>query len=54
LLEVAIAGGIQYYGQLTDNPAFASIADDPRMESLQATMVANINEDRELLGLDPI
>jgi len=54
VIEQAIAGGIQYYGQVSNNPVFVDIADHPRMHELQATMVANINEDRVALGLDPI
>jgi hypothetical protein len=53
-LEQAIAGGIQYYGKLADDPAYASLMADPRLEVLQGTMTANINVDRQALGLDPI
>jgi TolB-like protein len=53
-LEQAIAGGIQYYGHLRDDPAYESLREDPRLLAVQETMTANINTDRVALGLDPI
>ena len=50
----AVASGVQYYGVLTDDPAFKSIANDPRLQEIQQTVTANINEDRVALGLDPL
>lgn len=53
-IDQAVASGVQYYGVLTDDPAFKSIADDPRLQEIQQTVTANINEDRVALGLEPL
>lgn len=54
VLNQAIDGGIQYFGQLADDPAYEALRDDPRLLAAQLTMTNNINEDRAALGLDPI
>ncbi|MDA0993093.1 MAG: hypothetical protein O3A13_05620 [Proteobacteria bacterium] len=54
-LEKSISRGLQTYAPLTTfSPVFESLSDDPRFIEIEATMVANINEDRVAIGLSPI
>ena len=51
-MNVAVEQGWRTIGDPVESvPEFSSLADDPRFEELKATMLANANADRKLLGL---
>ena len=51
-LEQAVNRGWRIVGDpIEAAPELASLADDPRFEELKSAMLANVNTDRELLGL---
>ena len=54
-LEKAIGRGLQTYAPLAVvEPALATLKDNDRFLALEARMVANINEDRAAMGMEPI
>ena len=54
-LAQAIDRGYQGFAPIaSDSPIFEPLRDDPRFVAAEATMIANINRDRETLGLDAI
>jgi TolB-like protein len=54
-LEQSVEHGLQAYAPMVESwPALASLQDNPRFIELEAKMIANINEDRVALGMDPI
>ena len=54
-LEKSVAAGLQTYAPLAKNlPELASLEDDPRFIEIEATMIANVNEDRAALELEPV
>ena len=53
-LEQAVASGWVPLGEPTEvDPRFSLLAGDPRFEPIKATMLATLNRDRALVGLDP-
>jgi len=51
-LRSAADGRVVIVGDpVTEVPAFAALAGDPRLAEIEATMLATVNSDRELLGL---
>lgn len=51
-LEAAVDGGWVAIGDPAEiEPALAVLVDDPRYAVIKADVLANVNEDRELLGL---
>jgi hypothetical protein len=53
-LEHAVATGWVPLGEPTDvDPRYSLLADDPRFEPIKETMLATLNRDRALVGLDP-
>lgn len=51
-LQSAVANRVVIVGDAVEEvPAFAALADDPRFADIEATMLATVNADRELLGL---
>ena len=54
-LEMSVENGLQAYAPLAvADVSFASLQDNPRFIEIEAKMIANINEDRVALGMDPI
>ena len=54
-LEHAIGRGYQDYDLFAAiTPMFEPLRDDPRFMAVEAAMVANMNVEREALGLEPI
>jgi len=51
-LEAAVDGGFRLIGDPAEvAPALAVLVDDPRFAAIKTRMLANVNADRELLGL---
>jgi TolB-like protein/Tfp pilus assembly protein PilF len=51
-LETAVDGGFRLIGDPAEvEPALAALVDDPRFAAVKTRMLANVNADRELLGL---
>jgi len=51
-LESAVDGGFRLIGDPAEvEPALAVLVDDPRFAAIKTRMLANVNADRELLGL---
>ena len=54
-LEQAIGRGLQVAAPIAkDSPMFEPLQDNPRFVAAEAAMIENINNDREVLGLDAI
>jgi TolB-like protein len=54
-LQQAASRGWTSAGVLADvTPAFALLADDPRYQELEITLLNNMNRDREIVGLPPL
>ena len=54
-LEKAVNQGLQIHSPLAVViPMFEALQEDTRFLEIEATMIANINEDRAALGLDPV
>jgi TolB-like protein/lipoprotein NlpI len=51
-LETAVDGGFRLIGDPVEaEPALTALVDDPRFAAVKTRMLANVNADRELLGL---
>ena len=54
-LEKSVAAGLQTYAPLAKTvPELATLEDDSRFIEIEATMIANVNEDRAALELEPV
>jgi len=54
-LEAAVDGGWVSVGEPADvEPALRALVDDPRYAELETRMLASVNTDRQLLGLEPL
>ena len=54
-LRVAVDGGLSNYGPVVDSwPHLASLEGDPRLAELEEAMLANLNRERAVVGLEPL